>query len=535
MKVYSKILALLSATSVLSYSLEGKVKREIEDQCTLGIAQFNDCFARQNGESLDQLCSNYNSKRCQNYIIDPIAAVPACQSLSKEQQQNVMNYLLNEFILDAGIVSIECGKDENNAYCSDVDTENITAKEKLLKAVNDSSKSSSCTKNAIDNLNYMLSDIEGVNIANEEVVTIAKKGLEILKSDSNAAEADDAQCHAELAKIDGCFQGENLDQLCSNYSTEICQKAIEDPMKVFASCQSLSDEKKDAFKSELFNRVIFPAGVAAIQCAKNEDNAYCSEVTEGTDIEKFKQVINDAAASKQCTKNAIWVLDFIVSDNNNVSPSNEEMVEIAKNGLEILKSDSNAAEADASQCYAELAEIDACFQGENLDQLCSNYNTEICQKAIVTPMAVAPSCNSLSEEQQNALKSELFNRVIFKAGLASIQCAKNENDEYCSESTDFMTAVKDSCNSQKCTESAIKNLNFMVSDNSNVNESNGELASLAKNALELLNSENCPVKLYAKIPEDVDDDSSDDEIVIIENDGDVEVLEDSQSDSDNEN
>ncbi|OUM67622.1 hypothetical protein PIROE2DRAFT_4912, partial [Piromyces sp. E2] len=217
MKVYSKILALFAATTVYSYSLEGKVKREIEDQCTIGISQFDDCFVSQ---SVDQLCSNYNSQRCQSFIANPIASVPACQSLPQEQQQTITSDLFNKVIFPAAAASVQCGVDENGNYCSQSTEADIAAK--LTNVINDAAKSKKCAENAIAALSYVVSDNANVSPSNEAAAAAAKQGLETLSATQN--------CLAEVAEIDACFQGDNVDQLCSNYNSQKCQTAVANPI-----------------------------------------------------------------------------------------------------------------------------------------------------------------------------------------------------------------------------------------------------------------------------------------------------------------
>jgi len=471
MKVYSKILALFAATTVYSYSLEGRVKREIEDQCTVGIAQFDDCFTSQN---VDQLCSNYNSQRCQSFVADPVSSVPACQSLSQEQQQAVKSDVFNRVIFPATVASIQCAKDESGNFCSQSTESDVATK--LTQVINDAAKSKQCTDNAVWALNYVVSDNANVTPSNEAVAAAAKQGLETL--------AATQKCLAEVAEIDGCFQGDNVDQLCASYNSEKCQAAVMNPISAAPSCQSLPQEQQDAIKSDLFNRVIFPATVASIQCAKDESANFCSQSTESDVATKLTQVINDAAKSKQCTDNAVWALNYVVSDNANVTPSNEAVAAAAKQGLETL--------AATQKCLAEVAEIDGCFQGDNVDQLCASYNSEKCQAAVMNPISAAPSCQSLPQEQQDAIKSDLFNRVIFPATVASIQCAKDESANFCSQSTESDVATKltqvinDAAKSKQCTDNAVWALNYVVSDNANVTPSNEAVAAAAKQGLETL-------------------------------------------------
>ncbi|ORX50661.1 hypothetical protein BCR36DRAFT_583240 [Piromyces finnis] len=508
MKVFSKILTLLSATTVYSYSLQGKVKREIEDQCTIGITQFDDCFVSQ---SVDQLCSNYNSERCQNFVFNPVASVPACQSLSEEQQQAITSDVFNKVIFPATVASIQCQKDESGNYCSQATEGDVATK--LTNVINDAAKSKQCTDNAIWALNYVVSDNANVTPSNEAIAAAAKQGLETL----NATQ----KCLAEVAEMDDCYQGENIDQVCSSYFSDKCQNAIINPDSVAPSCKSLPQELQQSIKSKHFNKVIFPATVASIQCQKDESGNYCSQATEGDVATKLTNVINDAAKSKQCTDNAIWALNYVVSDNANNTPFNEAIAAAAKQGLETL----NATQ----KCLAEVAEIDNCFQGENIDQLCGNYISDKCQAAIINPISAAPSCQFLPQEQQDAIKSDLFNRVIFQAGVASIQCQKDENGAYCSQANDLFTVVTDSCKSKQCADNATYILNYMLSDNGNVQQSNNDMATVAKQGLEYLQSESCNAYTVKNFQND-EIESEDEQYASV----DAEIVEDEDSVSDND-
>lgn len=368
----SKILTLLAVTSTLSYNLESKVMGDNENQCSIDTYSYVDCFLNENG--FDKLCNNYNSQRCQNFINDPLAAVPSCQSLPDEPKNEILNTFFNKIIYEAGITSIQCRKDENDNYCSDASGN--SADEKLMNVIDDATKSDYCTTIAIENLNWMAHDNKIVGHSNPAIAVVAKRGLKYLKKFS--------QCQDEVAEIEACFKGDNIDNLCSKYNSSECQTAIADPFKVATSCQSLSEETKNQILRDLYNKVVFKAGIAFIQCQKDEYDNYCSEAFEYFIDEKLMDVIDDVTNSEYCTTVAIESLNWMVHDNKIAGLSNPAVSVVAKRGLEYLKK--------FSQCLDEVAEIESCFHGDDVNQLCSKYKSSKCQTAISNPFEVATSC-----------------------------------------------------------------------------------------------------------------------------------------------
>jgi len=378
----------------------------------------------------------------------------------------------NKIIYEAGITSIQCRKDENDNYCSDASGN--SADEKLMNVIDDATKSDYCTTIAIENLNWMAHDNKIVGHSNPAIAVVAKRGLKYLKKFS--------QCQDEVAEIEACFKGDNIDNLCSKYNSSECQTAIADPFKVATSCQSLSEETKNQILRDLYNKVVFKAGIAFIQCQKDEYDNYCSEAFEYFIDEKLMDVIDDVTNSEYCTTVAIESLNWMVHDNKIAGLSNPAVSVVAKRGLEYLKK--------FSQCLDEVAEIESCFHGDDVNQLCSKYKSSKCQTAISNPFEVATSCQSFSDITKDQIISDYFNRIILKDGITSIKCQKDENNNYCSESVDFMTAVSDSCKSKQCTENVLMKLDHMVFDD-NIKNSNEDIKDILIDALDVLNSESC--------------------------------------------
>jgi len=465
MRVYSKILSIFAATSVLAFSLENsKVKRDAQEQCLLGVAEFDNCF---NNADVNQLCSEYNSERCQGFVANPTSVVPACQSLTQEEQDKIKSDVYSKVIVNAGIAAVSCGKNENGEYCSSAAAESISDDEKLVKAINDSASSKACVDNATFVLKYMLSD--GSNVNNSNIKNVLTE-----------------QCSKEIAEHQSkCFQGNDVNQLCSNYNSSECQTYLASPMSTILSCNVLpDDEQKKKIQSESFSNIILDAGVAAVSCAKNEEGAFCSNVAaeQLTSAQKLTKAIEDSAASKACTDNAIWALEYMVADGENANNTNQEMTQIVKNGLENF-------------CLKEIAQYQSkCFQGNDVDQLCGNYNSSECQDYLANPMSVLTSCQSLSDEQKKKIQSESFSNIILDAGVAAVSCAKNEEGAFCSNvaseqltSAQKLTkAIEDSAASKACTDNAIWALEYMIADGENANNTNQEMTEIVKNGLENL-------------------------------------------------
>ncbi|KAG4090125.1 hypothetical protein H8356DRAFT_644889 [Neocallimastix lanati (nom. inval.)] len=475
MRVFSKILSIFSATSVLAFSLENnKVKRDTQEQCLLGVAEFDNCF---NNADVNQLCSEYNSERCQNFIANPTVAVPACQSLSQEEQAKIMSDVYSKVIVNAGIAAVSCGKNENGEYCSSAATESISDNEKFVKAINDSAASKACTDNATWVLKYMLSDGSNVN-------------------DSNIKNTLSEQCLKEIAEHQSkCFQGNDVDQLCGNYNSSECQTYLANPMETFLSCNVLPEEEQKKIKSDSFSNIILDAGVAAVSCAKNEEGAFCSNVAaeELSSAQKLTKAIEDSASSKACTDNAIWALEYMIADGENANNTNQEMTQIVNEGLKKLQD--KKASNPSQQCLDDIAQYQSkCFQGNDVDQLCGNYNSSECQTYLANPISVLSSCQSLPEEEQKKIKSDSFSNIILDAGVAAVSCAKNEEGAFCSNvaaeelsSAQKLTkAIEDSASSKACTDNAIWALEYMIADGENANNTNQEMTQIVNEGLKKL-------------------------------------------------
>jgi len=340
MRIYRNILSIFAVTSALAFSLENnKVKRETENQCILGTAKFEDCFSNTN---VNELCSSYNSARCQNYLADPIAAVPACKALSEKEQKQIKKDVYDKVILNAGIAAVSCAKNENGDYCSSAAASDLKETEKLIKVINESATSKSCAKNAAWALDYIVSDGDNVDSKNKELAEIIEKGKETLKS----AE----KCLSEIAQHQSeCFQGNNTKELCGRYNSEKCQNYLINPMASVTSCQSLPKETQAKIRSDAFSKIIIDAGVAAVSCAKNEKGAYCSNAAADdlTSAKKLEKAIDDSVASKACAENAVWALNYMIEDGEQANNQNTEMVKIVKAGLKKLQSEESDAEVDA--------------------------------------------------------------------------------------------------------------------------------------------------------------------------------------------
>jgi len=476
MRVYSKILSIFAATSVLAFSLENsKVKRDAQEQCLLGVAEFDNCF---NNADVNQLCSEYNSERCQGFVANPTSVVPACQSLTQEEQDKIKSDVYSKVIVNAGIAAVSCGKNENGEYCSSAAAESISDDEKLVKAINDSASSKACVDNATFVLKYMLSD--GSNVNNSNIKNVLTE-----------------QCSKEIAEHQSkCFQGNDVNQLCSNYNSSECQTYLASPMSTILSCNVLpDDEQKKKIQSESFSNIILDAGVAAVSCAKNEEGAFCSNVAaeQLTSAQKLTKAIEDSAASKACTDNAIWALEYMIADGENANNTNQEMTQIVNEGLKKLQDKKTFN--PSQQCLDDIAQYQSkCFQGNDVDQLCGNYNSSECQAYLANPMSVLTSCQSLSDDEKKKIQSESFSNIILDAGVAAVSCAKNEEGAFCSNvaaeqltSAQKLTkAIEDSAASKACTDNAIWALEYMIADGENANNTNQEMTEIVKNGLENL-------------------------------------------------
>ncbi|OUM66536.1 hypothetical protein PIROE2DRAFT_59276 [Piromyces sp. E2] len=157
---------------------------EINKNCIYGIVYFTK-------ENIEEICTEYNGEKCQTFIKDPMAALPACQSLPEELRSTYEQL----FIISKPSMAFFCQKDENNELCPLVEHElSGNKKEKydmdVMKAVKKTCLSKQCKAVALNLyrvLNDSINDEEAILNEDQEVMknnNIIRKIYQTLKSDN---------------------------------------------------------------------------------------------------------------------------------------------------------------------------------------------------------------------------------------------------------------------------------------------------------------------------------------------------------------
>jgi len=179
MKFLKPFIALLTTSTVYSISLDGRVIPKISENGTETESMegnnaikcnsyVTDCLPLEKDsyseEKIDALCNGYNSKVCQNFYQDPVAALEECEKIPYFTEKNIEKYYLG-FLNDVNAHSkLYCQKNENNKYCplnvlnlfrgsepSANDLLNSIPEENDFEnAVNETCKSKSCYDAAIE-------------------------------------------------------------------------------------------------------------------------------------------------------------------------------------------------------------------------------------------------------------------------------------------------------------------------------------------------------------------------------------------------
>jgi len=136
-------------------------------------------------------------------------------------------------------------------------------------------------------------------------------------------------------------------------------------------------------------------------------------------------------------------------------------------------------------CVSELAKFKKCIitaTKENLNDSCSNYNSNDCQTFYSNPLEAAPSCNG------DSIVGAIFSISIDMVSLdLKFKCQKYENGNTCpltevelnnenASNEVIMEAIKNSCKSRICRENALDILEY-------TNEINSKAATLLQSSI----------------------------------------------------
>eukprot|EP00833_Pecoramyces_ruminatium_P013563 jgi/Orpsp1_1/1187595/evm.model.d7180000058924.1 len=187
MKLSSGILALLAASQVFSYSIDGLNKRQAktdEDICKEKVdAEYEECLFLDNeiGKvSAETFCPIFNSEKCQSIYNDKLyTTIPECKNLSQYYKDVFFKYS-NTYTFIAAYI---CNKDENNEYCP---YNSITSKadpdlNELKSATEATCKSKKCTEESIKSFNKIASSVK--NLDAPGILEKVNYALTELKSD----------------------------------------------------------------------------------------------------------------------------------------------------------------------------------------------------------------------------------------------------------------------------------------------------------------------------------------------------------------
>lgn len=156
MRFSSKLLTLLAATCAFS---KNSKRFNLEDiaaiaKCTAALADYRECEIEIGNinNNLDIVCNTINTEKCQNILNNGIKNVPECNSLPN---QVVVPVQLIYRIINSS-ASLACAKDENGNYCplsgANIFTTNYKTDEEIIKLLNSTCQSRSCTDKAVDTL-----------------------------------------------------------------------------------------------------------------------------------------------------------------------------------------------------------------------------------------------------------------------------------------------------------------------------------------------------------------------------------------------
>ncbi|ORX63472.1 hypothetical protein BCR32DRAFT_251565 [Anaeromyces robustus] len=142
-------------SSNLAYSLN--IKRNIsfeEDKFFEGLSkecseeqdnsEYNECMEEITGENYKQVCSTFNSEKCQKFFNNPLDYFPICKDdpkIKEYYQPSIMNY----FTIHYGLI---CLTDENDNLCPFGLA--VITKSGANEFVEDTCKSEKCTHSTIE-------------------------------------------------------------------------------------------------------------------------------------------------------------------------------------------------------------------------------------------------------------------------------------------------------------------------------------------------------------------------------------------------
>ncbi|KAG4085503.1 hypothetical protein H8356DRAFT_1740080 [Neocallimastix lanati (nom. inval.)] len=187
MKLTTKLLTLLSASTVFSYSVQNELNKRLEinlqelgaaANCMTALSKFQDCNINITNlkNNKDTICQAINSEKCQTILKGGINAIPECKDLPKEVLATSPLF----FEMLSSSVGLACSKDENGNYCplSDViisqDGKLSREEQEVQNAITETCKSKKCVDAAVDTLTRveaaeLIADLAGVNFGKQEV------------------------------------------------------------------------------------------------------------------------------------------------------------------------------------------------------------------------------------------------------------------------------------------------------------------------------------------------------------------------------
>jgi hypothetical protein len=178
MKFYTIFLAIITITSVFSYSVVGKnFKRDVKininqnafsdlpEQCSNDLKKIQenyDCvgLTKLTRENFKSLCNVFNSEECQKVLEDPISHIPNCKNSS------LVNEIFSETAIEMRKVEMKiiCNSDEEGSLCpvAEIFIEHNRNHTEAKKAIRRSCISKKCNEIMIDSLPVLLNETKQV-------------------------------------------------------------------------------------------------------------------------------------------------------------------------------------------------------------------------------------------------------------------------------------------------------------------------------------------------------------------------------------
>eukprot|EP00833_Pecoramyces_ruminatium_P000046 jgi/Orpsp1_1/1174078/evm.model.c7180000048839.1 len=239
MKFSTNILALIAISSAFAYSLPGRImKREntneddydysylginpifpVKRECNDAMEKFNKEYeecdiqymnVNQKANEIDDICSKFNSEKCQKYYKTKMVDLPECKDSIQEAVAGIDNIKNINYIS----IKTECDKDENNNYCplssfelkknikEDMTEEH--QRQVLNKAKEDTCKSQKCIDSYLNLINELTKINDGYLESLSKDGKISKSELDEIKMNATIDNDKEIQEISQYLKSEKC-------------------------------------------------------------------------------------------------------------------------------------------------------------------------------------------------------------------------------------------------------------------------------------------------------------------------------------------